>query len=73
MVTLEDNTEKGGYGSQVSDLMEALELHNPCLRIAWPDEFVSHGSTEQLMKKYRLDAQGIAERVERFLERERQA
>lgn len=69
VVTLEDNTEKGGYGSQVSDLMESMELYNRRLRIAWPDRFVRHGSTDQLMEKYGLDAQSIAERVERFLER----
>ena len=67
VVTLEDNTEQGGYGSMVTDLLTRHGMENPNLRIAWPDEFVRHGSTPQLMKKYKMDAEGIAERVEHFL------
>jgi len=67
VVTIEDNTELGGYGSLVTDLLTKHGMKNPNLRLAWPDEFVRHGSTGQLMKKYKLDAEGIAERVEHFL------
>ena len=67
VVTLEDNTEVGGYGSLVNDLLTKNGMHNPFLKISWPDEFVRHGSTAQLMKKYKIDAEGIAERVEDFL------
>lgn len=67
VVTVEDNTEVGGYGSLVNDILTKNGMNNPFLKIAWPDEFVRHGSTAQLMKKYKIDAQGIAERVEDFL------
>ncbi|MBQ8590368.1 MAG: 1-deoxy-D-xylulose-5-phosphate synthase [Firmicutes bacterium] len=67
VVTIEDNSEKGGFGSQVEDILRKYHMNNSCLRIAWPDEFVRHGSTAQLMKKYQMDAQSIAERVEDFL------
>ncbi len=67
VVTVEDNTEVGGYGSLVNDLLTRNGCKNPFLKIAWPDEFVRHGSTAQLMKKYHMDAEGIAERVEDFL------
>lgn len=67
VVTLEDNTEIGGYGSLVNDLLSKHGMENKFQKIAWPDEFVHHGSTAQLMKKYRMDAEGIAERVEDFL------
>ncbi|MBO5666367.1 MAG: 1-deoxy-D-xylulose-5-phosphate synthase, partial [Firmicutes bacterium] len=67
VVTLEDNTEVGGYGSLVNDILTDAGMQNSFLKIAWPDEFVRHGSTAQLMKKYRIDAEGIAERVEDFL------
>jgi len=67
VVTAEDNTEVGGYGSLVNDILTKNGMNNPFLKIAWPDEFVRHGSTAQLMKKYKIDAQGIAERVEDFL------
>lgn len=68
VVTIEDNTERGGYGDQVLHLKQAQEKPGRQLCIAWPDAFVSHGSTALLMKKYKIDAEGIAERVERFLE-----
>ena len=36
------------------------------LNIGWPDAFIEHGSIEELRKKYRLDAEGIVERIRSF-------
>lgn len=68
-VTIEDNVLTGGFGSIVaSALVDDKQLNAKLLRIAWPDEFVGHGETDQLMKQYGLDADSIAKRIGDFIE-----
>jgi 1-deoxy-D-xylulose-5-phosphate synthase len=64
IVTVEENTLNGGFGSSVLELLEKSGLHNVKLRrIGIPDEFVEHGSPAQLRAKYNLDAKGISRQV----------
>jgi 1-deoxy-D-xylulose-5-phosphate synthase len=64
VVTVEENTLNGGFGSSVMELFEKSGLHNVKLRrIGIPDEFVEHGSPSQLKAKYNLDAKGISRQV----------
>lgn len=37
-------------------------------KIAWPDEFISHGTQAELKKKYGMNAEAIAERVREGVE-----
>ena len=63
----EDNVSTGGFGSCVEDLF----ADNPRVavrKIAWPDEFVCHGTQEELKRKYGMDANSIAERVREAVE-----
>ena len=45
----------------------------PCglhvLNLGWPDEFVSHGSPDDLYRMYGLDGEGIAESVRAALKK----
>ena len=45
IVTLEDHVLAGGYGSLVSELLVAKEIHTPLVRIGWPDQFIEHASS----------------------------
>lgn len=69
LVTLEDNVLEGGYGAMVARLL-ASEGNTgvKVLNIGWPEKFIEQGSTDELFKKYGLDAESIAERVCGFLE-----
>ena len=63
----EDNVLAGGFGSYIEDLF----ARNPGVkvyRIAWPDEFIAHGTPKQLMEKYGMDASSVAERVREAVE-----
>lgn len=65
MVTVEDNTVIGGCGS----IIEGLFRYSDAVlveKMGWPDQFISHGSREELMHAYGLDAEGIADRVEKL-------
>lgn len=64
VVTIEENTLSGGFGSAVLGLLETSDISNVRLkRIGIPDEFVEHGHPSLLRAKYKLDAQGIAQQV----------
>ncbi len=66
IISIEDNTVKGGFGAQ---LREALGSEN-CrfLGFGWPDSFIEHGSFEELADKYGLTPEKIAEAAVRFIE-----
>lgn len=60
IVTLEDGFELGGYGEKLKTLVPAsINVES----YGWPDEFVEHGSCQDLFKLYKLDGKSIAERI----------
>ena len=63
IVTMEENVESGGFGDQVRAFLceEAIFTHHLC--IALPDEFITHGSCDELAKQLRIDADSVAERT----------
>lgn len=69
LVTLEDNITAGGFGSKIADICAGSGESCPVLRLGWPPEFIEHGKIDELFKRYRLDASGIAERISEEFER----
>ncbi|MBA7636845.1 1-deoxy-D-xylulose-5-phosphate synthase [subsurface metagenome] len=64
LVTVEENTLSGGFGSSVARLLQDLGLGKiPAKIIGIPDEFVEQGSQAALRARYGLDAKGIARQV----------
>ena len=37
-------------------------------KIAYPDEFIKHGNTDEIEKKYGLDAKSISDNIKSILE-----
>ncbi len=68
LVTLEDNMTIGGFGEQVTSYLNELNLSTKVLNIGWPDRFVEHGSCDELNALYQLDADSIAERIQKSIE-----
>jgi 1-deoxy-D-xylulose-5-phosphate synthase len=68
IVTVEDNVLAGGFGSAV---LEYINEHRynwvKILRLGFPDQFVEHGARTQIMEKYDLTAEGIAQQVQIFI------
>src|SRR6185369_2060054 len=72
IVTVEENVIAGGFGSAVSEMLEASGLLGvPQLRLGVPNEFVLHGKRDELLKQVGLDAQGIARRTLEFVRQSR--
>ncbi|MFC2007128.1 1-deoxy-D-xylulose-5-phosphate synthase [Chloroflexota bacterium] len=64
VVTVEENTLSGGFGSSVTKLLQEADICDAQIKnIGIPDEFVEQGTQEDLRAKYDLDADGIFRRV----------
>jgi len=67
VVTVEENTLCGGFGSNVVALLSRLKsksgVENQIKNLGLPDEFIGQGEQAILHAKYALDAQGIAREV----------
>jgi 1-deoxy-D-xylulose-5-phosphate synthase len=68
IITVEENTLKGGFGSAVLELIEENQIFNIKLkRIGINDTFLEHGSQKILRQKVGIDASGIAKTAEILL------
>ena len=65
LITVEENTLIGGFGSEVLSLVSNI-AGTKVLRIGIPDEFVQHGPPGILRADYGLDPEGIARRILSF-------
>ncbi|SHF01509.1 1-deoxy-D-xylulose-5-phosphate synthase [Caloramator proteoclasticus] len=57
--TVEDNVLYGGFGSAINEYLISKNYKGKVVNIAFPDEFIPHGSVDILYKKYGLDPDGI--------------
>lgn len=64
IVTLEDNTVVGGFGSEIAELLADLDLENHRLfRFGLPDAFVEHGKIPDLYRMLGIDGTSIATKL----------
>ncbi len=66
LVTAEEGTEAGGFGSAVATLLQDRKIPASILRIAVPDRIIPHGAPNLLHAKYGLDVDGIFEKIKNF-------
>jgi 1-deoxy-D-xylulose-5-phosphate synthase len=66
LVTAEEGTEAGGFGSHVAALLQDRRIPTSILRIAVPDRVIPHGAPNLLHAKYGLDVDGIVQRIKTF-------
>jgi len=67
IVTIEESTIVGGFGSGVMEYFSERKYKNEILRIGLPDKFIEHGTQEELHKLIGIDPDGIVEKVKSFL------
>lgn len=63
VVTAEDNTIAGGFGSAVVELLAREGVKTSTLLCGIPDRFIDHGTPDELFEEIGLSAGKIAERV----------
>lgn len=64
LITIEDNIISGGFGSSILELLNDHNILNKKIKLmGFPDEFIPHGSMNIILKKYKLDTEGIIENI----------
>ncbi len=63
IVTLEENVERGGFGSMVVSCLNDFGEHISVERIALPDAYIEAGSVDLLKKETALDVESIYKRI----------
>jgi 1-deoxy-D-xylulose-5-phosphate synthase len=70
IVTFEDHVVQGGFGSAVAETLQLEGLQTPVEMIAWPDRFVEHGSSVEILReKHGLSRPAIRSRIEARMQR----
>lgn len=63
LLTVEDGTVVGGFGSAILEFMAAHGYRNELRMLGIPDALVEHGTPKELHRECGYDAQGIADTV----------
>lgn len=63
IITLEDNSIVGGFGSAIIEFMSENNYHANVYRLGIPDTFVEHGTQEELQKICGYDSSSIITKV----------
>lgn len=64
IVTIEDGSLQGGFGSAVAEWLEDNGCTTPLHRLGLPDHFVEHGPAEDLYRIVGLDEASILQEIE---------
>jgi len=67
IVTVEDGTIVGGFGSAITEFMSANNYHAAIKILGIPDRLVEHGTLKELHRECGYDAQGIADTVREMM------
>ncbi|MBT7408818.1 MAG: 1-deoxy-D-xylulose-5-phosphate synthase [Methylococcales bacterium] len=65
IVTLEENTIKGGAGSAVNEYLNTTQLNNRIINLGLPDHFVEHGNHQDQLNKCGLSVNGILSTIQK--------
>ncbi|HOI55440.1 MAG TPA: 1-deoxy-D-xylulose-5-phosphate synthase [Phycisphaerae bacterium] len=69
-ITLEEGTRMGGFGSACLEMAQSRQLaHKLVASIALPDSLVEHAARADLLDRFNLTADGVAEMVRRVADR----
>ena len=67
LVTVEENAVAGGAGSGVNELLAAEGRASILLNIGLEDQFIQHGTRDEVLHQAGLDTEGIMARILRFI------
>ena len=66
VITLEDGCLMGGFGSAIIEFMVDQKYNSEIVRLGIPDEYVHHGTQEELWEDCGFDAKAIVKAVEKM-------
>ena len=71
IITIEDGCLQGGFGSAILEFMADNNLTAKVVRLGIPDEFINHGTQEELRRECGYDKTAIVSVVEKLLVRKK--
>ncbi len=69
IITIEENSLEGGFGSSILELLEKKNIKANVKRIGIPDKFIEQGDLQILRKKYGLTKENIIKTANKMLKR----
>ena len=72
VITIEDACLQGGFGSAVIEFMVDNNYKSEVVRLGVPDEFINHGTQQQLYTECYFDVEAIKESVHKLISRKAQ-
>ncbi len=67
IITIEDGTVTGGFGSAILEFMSDHSYNLKIKRLGVPDKFIDHGTVEELHKECGFDVEGIIKVVKSMI------
>jgi 1-deoxy-D-xylulose-5-phosphate synthase len=67
IITVEDGTVKGGFGTTILEFMQEHGYKNDVRILGIPDEVVEHGTLKELHRECEYDAQAIADAIREMM------
>jgi len=72
IITIEDACLQGGFGSAIIEFMVDNNYKSEVVRLGIPDEFINHGTQEELYAECYFDVKAIKESVYKLISRKAQ-
>lgn len=67
IITVEDGTITGGFGSAVLEFMADHNYKNQLVRLGVPDRFIEHGTLNELYQECGFDKESIVQTIKKLL------
>jgi 1-deoxy-D-xylulose-5-phosphate synthase len=67
IITVEDGTINGGFGSAILEFMADHDYHAKVTRLGIPDRYISHGKPDELFAECGFDVNGIVKTAKEML------
>jgi 1-deoxy-D-xylulose-5-phosphate synthase len=67
IITVEDGAIKGGFGSAILEFASENNYSNRIKTMGIPDEFIHHGTINELQKQAKIDSDSILEEVKKYI------
>jgi 1-deoxy-D-xylulose-5-phosphate synthase len=72
LVSLEDSTLTGGFGSSILELFSDNDISKPLIRVGYPDIFLPHGAHKDILAVAAMTEQQVANQILRKLQAARE-
>jgi 1-deoxy-D-xylulose-5-phosphate synthase len=59
IITIEEGVIKGGFGSVILEFASENKYPNPILNLGIPDEFIEHGTVDELQQYCKIDVESL--------------